>query len=80
MKRRLLVYHNKFEKALQARLAARKLAYVHCERVEVDGNGEQRITEKEKRAGVRRLPKAYIAIMNDLEQELLSEKTKILKE
>lgn len=80
MKRRLLFYHNKFEKQLKDRLAGRRLTYIHSERVEVDDNGEQRITEKERRAGVRRLPKAYIAIMTDLEQELLSEKTKILKE
>ena len=40
MKRRLLVYHNRFEKLLKERLSAKKLVYVHSERVDVDDNGE----------------------------------------
>jgi hypothetical protein len=85
MKRRLLVYQNQFEKLLRQRLATKKMPTAHdlvekLLRVDIDENGEQILTDRERRAGAGRLPKQYIAVLTDVEQELMAEKTKILRE
>lgn len=39
--------------------------------VEVDDDGEHLLSERERKAGVKKLPKEYINAMKDLEQDLL---------
>jgi len=67
MKRRIRDYFEEFETLFKELLQKKTVKFLGCDPVEVNEFGEQII---EKGSTVR-YPKQYIAIMKDLEQELL---------